>query len=128
MSFQFKDAQFTYWNQDLQLTSKVYGIFFTTVSATYTAIGAGGSQTQTVTLRGLRPASGSGTPPAIEPGDFVSVEPIAALPTGDSIAATWISAANTLSIQLTSIPGNTPGAITFTVLIIKMGQNDGINS
>lgn len=128
MSFTYKDAQFTFNNQDLQIQSKIFGIFYTTATATYTAITAPATQTQTITLRGLRPASGSGTPPAIEPGDYVAVVPTAGLGSGVAVAAAWISAANTLSVTLFAGVTNTPGTVTFGVYIVKVAQNDGINS
>lgn len=128
MSFNFKDAQLTYTNQDLQLQSKIFGIFYTTAQATYTAITAPATQTQTITLKGLRPLSGSGTPPAVEPGDYVAVVPTAGLGSGVAVAAAWVSAANTLSVTLFAGITNTPGAVTFGVYIVKVAQNDGLNS
>lgn len=130
MSYNFKDSQFTWFNQDLQLPSKVFGIFYTTAQATYTAITAPNTQTQTITLRGLRPVTGTGTPPAVEPGDMVYVMPAQTTPlaAGVGVFAAWVSAVNTLSVTLGAVITNTPGTITFTVFVVKMGQNDGINS
>jgi len=128
MSFNFKNTRLSYWDQDLQLTGHVYGIFYTTVTATFTSITATHTQAQTVTLKGLRPLSGSGTPPAVEPGDMVFVQPAATLSDGVFLAQAYISAANTVTISLGTGITNTPGALTFTVFIVKMGQNDGINS
>ena len=128
MSMNFKDAQLTYFNQDLQLPSKVFGMFYTTIQATFTAITAPATQTQTVTLRGLRPLSGAGTPPAVETGDVVFVQPASTLANGVAIAQAYISAANTITISLLATVTNTPGTVTFTVFIVKMGQSDGINS
>jgi len=128
MSQNFKDAQLTYFNQDLQLPSKVFGIFMTTVSLTYTSIADGTTQTQTTALRGVRAVSGSGTPPAIEPGDFVIAVPTAALGAGVSLAGSYISSANVLTVGLAAAATTTPGAITFQIYIVKFAQNDGINS
>lgn len=128
MSSTFKDQALTFYNQDLQLASKVFGIFLTTVSLTYTSIATDTTQAQTIALKGVRAVSGSGTPPNIEPGDFVIAVPTSTLGTSVSMAGSWISAANTLSVSLSAGTTTTPGAITFQVLIIKMGQNDGINS
>jgi hypothetical protein len=128
MSQNFKDAQLTYFNQDLQLPSKVYGIFLTTASLTYTSIATGATQTQTTSLRGVRAVSGAGTPPNIEPGDFVIAVPTTTLGAGIAQAGSYISGANTLTVALTAAATATPGAITFQIFIVKMGQNDGINS
>jgi hypothetical protein len=128
MSSTFKDQALTYFNQDLQLLSKVFGIFITTATLTYTAITIDTTQVQTTPLRGVRPVSGSGTAPNIEPGDFVIAVPTSALGTAVSLAGSYISAANTLSVALAASAATTPGAITFQILIIKFGQNDGINS
>lgn len=129
MGFDYRDNQLTFFNQDLQLNSKIFGIFYTTATATFTAITAPNTQTQTITLRGLRPVSGSGTPPNIEPGDMVYAMPVgAALAAGVTMAQAWVSAANTLSVTLFAGITNTPGAITFGVYIVKVAQNDGINS
>src|SRR5580692_4327220 len=128
MSSNFKDAQLTYFNQDLQLPSKVYGIFLTTATLTYTSIATGATQTQTTSLRGVRAVSGAGTPPNIEPGDFVIAVPTAALGAGVAQAGSYISAANTLTVALAAAATTNPGTLTFQIFIVKMGQNDGINS
>jgi hypothetical protein len=128
LSSNFKDAQLTYFNQDLQLLSKVFGIFMTTVSLTYGAITIDTTASQTTTLRGVRAVSGAGTPPNIEPGDFVLAVPTSTLGAGVSMAGSFISAANTLTVNLAASAATTPGTITFQILIIKFAQNDGINS
>jgi hypothetical protein len=128
MSSTFKDQALTFYNQDLQLQSKVFGIFTTTALITYTAINIGTTQTQTTSLKGVRAVSGSGTPPAIEPGDVVIANPTSALGAGVALAGAYISAANTLTVALAAATTTTPGGITFQITIIKMGQNDGINS
>jgi hypothetical protein len=128
MSSTFKDQALTFYNQDLQLQSKVFGIFFTTISLTYGAMLIDTTQTQTASLRGVRAVSGAGTPPNIEPGDFVIAVPTSALGTAVSLAGSYISAPNTLTVALSASAAGTPGTITFQVLIIKFAQNDGINS
>lgn len=128
MSFLVKDPKLTYFDQNLQTASLVTGIFLTTISLTYGSITLDTTATQTATLKGVRAVSGAGTPPAIEPGDFVIAVPTSALGTGVSMAGSYISAANTLTVALSSSATTTPGTITFQVLIIKFGQNDGINS
>lgn len=128
MSFNFKDAQLTYFNQDLQLTSKLKGVFLTSVTATFTAIAQDVAQSQTVTLKGLLPISGGGSPPNIAPGDVVLVQPTAALASGLSLSA-FVSAANTLTITLNnSAASQTPGATNFVVMIFKFGQIDGLSA
>ena len=128
MSFNFKDAQLTYFNQDLQLQSKVFGIFLTTVSLTFGAITIDTTATQTTSLKGVRAVSGAGTPPNIEPGDFVIAVPTSSLGAGVSMAGSYISAANTLTVALAASAATTPGTITFQIYIVKFAQNDGINS
>lgn len=129
MSYNFKDAKLTYFNQDLQQTSILTGLFLTTVTLTYTAITVDTTQNQTVTLKGLRTTSGTGTPPNINPGDIVLVQPQSTLGVGVSMAGAWVSAANTLSVSLaSSATTTTPGAIVFDVLIFKFGQLDGLSS
>jgi len=128
MSFNFKDAQLTYFNQDLQLQSKVFGIFLTTVSLTFGAITIDTTATQTTSLKGVRTVSGAGTPPNIEPGDFVIAVPTSSLGAGVSMAGSYISAANTLTVALAASAATTPGTITFQIYIVKFAQNDGINS
>jgi len=127
MSFNFKDAQLTYFNQDLQLTSKLKGIFLTSVTVTYGSIALDTAVSQTATLKGLVPISGTGTPPNINPGDMVLVQPTAALASGLSMSA-LVSAANTLTITLNnSAAAQTPGALNFVVMIFKFGQLDGLS-
>jgi len=128
MSQTFKDAKFAYFNQDLQQTSILTGLFLTTVTLTFTSITLDTTQAQTVTLKGLRPTSGTGTPPNINPGDIVLVQPQSTLGTGVAFAGAWVSAANTLTVQLSSAATTTPGAIVFDVLIFKFGQLDGLSS
>src|SRR5258708_33689444 len=120
MTQTFKDAKLTYFNQDLQQTSNLVGVFLTTVTITYTAITVDTTQNQTVTLKGLRPTSGAGSPPNINPGDIVLVQPQSTLGVGVSMAGAWVSAANTLSVSLaSSATTTTPVAIVFDVLIFK---------
>jgi hypothetical protein len=129
MSQNFKDAKLTYYNQDLQQTSVLVGMFLTTVTLTYTAITVDTTQNQTVSIKGLRTTSGTGAPPNINPGDIVLVQPQSTLGVGVSMAGAWVSAANTLSVSLaSSATTTTPGAIVFDVLIFKFGQLDGLSS
>src|SRR4051812_13638939 len=100
MSLNFKDAQLTYFNQDLNLTSKLKGVFQTTVGgAAFGTVGAAGSASQTFSLKGLTGVSGAGAAPNISPGDTVIVSPTAALTAGLAVYA-FVSAANTLTITL----------------------------
>src|SRR5712664_652609 len=113
MSQNFKDAKLTYFNQDLQLTSNVLGVFQTTVSITFGAIALDTAVSATATLKGLKVTSGTGSPPNINPGDAVLVQPIAALASGLSMSA-FVSAANTLTVTLNNSAAlQTPGALTF---------------
>lgn len=130
MSQNFKDAKLTYWNQDLQQTSILTGMFLTTVTVNFnSSIVLDTVSTKTVTLNGLRVSSGTGNPPNINPGDIVLVQPLAALANGLSLAGAFVSAANTLSVSLNnSAAAQTPGNINFSVLIFKFGQLDGLSS
>jgi hypothetical protein len=131
MSFNFKDAQLNWFNQDAQATTRLNGLLYTSfVSSTFGTVGAAGSTTVTQTIKGLIPKSGSGTAPNVDEGDIVLIAPqSAALPGGIAFYA-FVSAANTLSI--TCVNGSAGGVVVgtqpFNVLIFKMGQNDGINS
>lgn len=129
MSFNFKDAQLTYFNQDLQLTSKLKGLFLTTISVTFGSITLDTVGTGTATLKGLIPVSGSGSVPNVNPGDIVLVQPNSTLAAGLSLAGAYVSSANTLTVALNnSAATQTPGAITFVALIFKFGQLDGLSS
>lgn len=137
MSQNFKDAQLTYWNQDLQLTSKVKGIFQTEVGGTaYGTVGAVGTTTNTFKLNGLiipagtgAAGTGAGAANQISPGDTVIVAPTAALANGLTCYG-FVSAANTLSISVVnaSAAGVAAGSPNFIVTIIKFGQLDGLSS
>lgn len=128
MSFNFKDAKLTWFDQDLQMTSKLTGVFLTTVTATWGAFTANTTVAKTFTLNGLRTISGTGTPPNINPGDIVIVQPQSNMGAGVSLAGSWVSAANTLSIALACGTTTNPGALTFDVLIFKFGQLDGLSA
>lgn len=137
MSSNFKDAQLTYWNQDLQLTSRLKGVFQTEVGGTaYGTVGAVGTVTNTFKLNGLIVPSGTGTAGTgagaanqINPGDTVICSPTAALTAGLSMYC-FVSAANTLSISIVnaSAAGVAAGTPSFVVTIIKFGQLDGLSA
>lgn len=137
MSSNFKDAKLTYWNQDLQLTSIVKGIFQTEVGGSaFGTISATSSTAVTFTLKGLVVTSGTGNPGTaagaanqVNPGDTVIVSPTSTLAGGLSVYG-YISAANTLTIVLANAGAGTPaaGSPNFTVTIIKFGQLDGLSS
>jgi len=136
MSFNFKDAQLTYFNQDLQLTSKLKGVFQTEVGgSSFGTVGAAGQTTVAFTLRGLIIPSGTGAAGTaagaanqISPGDTVICTPTAAL-TGPLVAYCFVSAANTLSITIAngSAAGVAAGSPNFVVTIFKFGQLDGLS-
>jgi hypothetical protein len=136
MSFNFKDAQLTYFNQDLQIASKLKGVFQTAVGgSSFGTVGAAGSTTVAFTLKGLQFVSGAGAAGTaagaanqINPGDSVVVNPTAALTAGLSMYAS-ITAANTLSITLVngSAGGIAAGSPNFVVTIFKFGQLDGLS-
>lgn len=137
MSFNFKNTQLTFWDQDLQLTSKVSGIFSTVVGGTaYGTVGAASSVSNTFTLRGIRFVSGTGAAGTgagaanqLSPGDTVLVTPTAALTSGLTVYG-FVSAANTVTITLVngSAGGIAGGSPNFVVTIIKIGQLDGLTS
>jgi hypothetical protein len=137
MSQNFKDAQFTFFDQDLQLTSKIYKILQTEVGGTaYGTVGAASTVTNTFKLSGLRiPAgtgaagTGAGAANQISPGDTVICAPTAAL-TAPLVSYCFISAANTLSISVAngSAGGVAAGSPNWVVTILRFGQLDGLSS
>lgn len=137
MTQTFKDAKLTYWNQDLQLTSNVVGVFQTEVGGTaFGTVGIAGATTNTFKLNGLRIPSGTGAPGTaagaanqVNPGDSVFCAPTAALTAGLT-SYCFISAANTLSISVVnaSAAGIAAGSPNWIVTIIKFGQLDGLSS
>ena len=137
MSFTFRDQALTYYNQDLQLGSKLKGVFQTEVGGTaYGTVGAAGSTTNTFKLNGLivpagtgSPGTGAGAANQISPGDSVIVTPTAALTNGLACYG-FVSAANTLSITIVngSAAGIAAGSPNFIVTIFKFGQLDGLSS
>lgn len=138
MSYNFKDAQLTYFNQDLQLTSKIQGIFQTEVGGTaYGSVAAAGTTTNTFKLNGLRVPSGTGAAGTgagaanqINPGDTVIVAPATTALTAGLAVYGFISAANTLSISIVngSAAPIAAGSPNFIVTIVKFGQLDGLSS
>jgi hypothetical protein len=137
MSFNFKDAQLTYWNQDLQLTSRLTGVFQTEIGGSaFGTVGATSSSAVAFTLRGLRIPVGTGAAGTaagaanqISPGDSVIVTPTATLAGGLSVYG-YISAANTLTVVLANAGAGTPagGTPNFIVTIFKFGQLDGLSA
>lgn len=137
MTQTFKDAKLTYWNQDLQLTSNVLGIWQTEVGGSaFGTVSATSSSAVTFTLKGLRVPAGTGNPGTaaglanqISPGDTVIVAPTATLAGGLAVYG-YISAANTLTIVLANAGAGTPagGSPNFIVTIVKFGQLDGLSS
>lgn len=137
MSFNFKDAQLTYYNQDLQLQSKVKGIFQTEIGgAAFGTVAATSSSAVTFTLRGLQVPAGTGSPGSaagaanqIAPGDTAICTPTSTLAGGLSVYC-YVSAANTLTVVLANAGAGTPagGSPNFIVTIIKFGQLDGLSS
>jgi len=135
MSQNFKDAQLTYFNQDLQLTSKLKGVFQTEVGGVnYGTPAAASTTTNTFTLKGLiipagtgSPGSAAGAPNQISPGDSVICTPTAALAAG-AVSYCFISAANTLSISVVSDAANAIGTPSWVVTIFKFGQLDGLSA
>ena len=137
MSQNFKDAQLTYWNQDLQLTSKVKGIFQTEIGGSaFGTVSATSSATVAFTLKGLTAPSGTGSAGTaagaanqINPGDTVIINPTSTLAGGLAVYG-YISAANTLTVVLANSGAGTPagGSPNFIVTIIKFGQLDGLSS
>jgi len=137
MSYNFKDAQLTYFDQNLQLGSKLKGVFQTAVGgSSFGTVGAAGSTTVAFTLKGLAFTSGTGAAGTaagaanqISPGDSVVVTPTAALTAGLAVYAS-ITAANTLSITIVngSAAGIAAGTPNFIVTIFKFGQLDGLSS
>jgi hypothetical protein len=138
MSFNFKDAKLTYFNQDLQLTSNFIGVFQTEVGGTaFGTVGAASTVTNTFKLNGLRVPSGTGAAGTaagaanqINPGDSVFCSPATSALTSGLAMYCFISAANTLSISLVngSAGGIAAGSPNFVVTIMKFGQLDGLSS
>src|SRR6266481_3456607 len=134
MSSNFKDAQLTYFNQDLQLSSKLKGVFQTEVGGSaFGSLTTATNSAVAFTLRGLIVPVGTGAAGTaagaanqISPGDSVIVTPTAALTTGLSYYA-YISAVNTLTIVLVNATAGTlaGGSPNFIVTIFKFGQLDG---
>lgn len=137
MSSNFKDAQLTYFNQDLQLTSKLKGVFQTEIGGSaFGTVAATSSSAVTFTLRGLAVPSGTGAagtaagaPNQINPGDSVIVTPTSTLAGGLAVYG-YISAANTLTVVLANAGAGTPagGSPNFIVTIFKFGQLDGLSA
>lgn len=136
MSMNFKDAQLTYFNQDLQLGSKLSGVFQTVIGGSaFGTVGAAGSTTVAFTLRGLRTVSGSGAAGTaagaanqLNPGDTVVCTPSAALANGLAVYCA-VTAASTLSVTIVngSASGIAAGSPNFVVTIFKFGQLDGLS-
>ncbi len=137
MSSNFKDAQLTYFNQDLQLTSKLKGVFQTEVGgSSFGTVGIAGITTVTFKLNGLIVPAGTGAAGTaagaanqISPGDTVICTPTAAL-TAPLTSYCFVSAANTLSITVVNASAGTvaAGSPNWVVTILKFGQLDGLSS